>query len=243
VGDNLAIEGFSFYPPAQFDSSVILTVEKAALFHANRLMGGLEASGGQIVILDSILASGPYREAITVDQADLLLINSLIIGPAGLTVDHSAGYVVNNTFVALIGKGASSVCLHASNADLHLLNNFFLDDSPWPVAAISLHQTNDITLMNNLFFGDDYTIVDPLTDIEIVNECAWEGCREAGANLFALPQLSSDLHYLTADSPGIDAGINPSPWYDGPEIFYDCDGDTRPAGSGWDIGMDEYYSF
>ncbi|HPQ71410.1 MAG TPA: hypothetical protein PKW95_19940 [bacterium] len=117
------------------------------------------------------------------------------------------------------------------------------------VDASSLYgQSPRLTVRNNTFdlpwgtmlLQSDYTQCFNATQ---VNGCAWAGCDEAGDNLAGHAGLQGiyDGH-LVADSMCIDAGINPSPWYGGAEIYVDMDGQARPHGDAWDIGMDEYYS-
>ena len=133
--------------------------------------------------------------------------------------------------------------------ELIMLNNIievhgFGKDSTG-VYANSSAALSSVTLDNNHFDvpsggallhagGEDYYT------LEEVHACAWAGCAEAADNLTGDPRLRGIYNpHLTAASPCIDAGIDPSPWYDGPEIDIDFEGDTRPYGAAWDIGMDE----
>jgi hypothetical protein len=79
-----------------------------------------------------------------------------------------------------------------------------------------------------------------VNDLAALNDCTWEGCEATYGNLSADPRFAGadDLH-LKAGSPCVNAGIDPSPWYAGPEIHFDFDGNSRPAGAGWEIGADE----
>jgi len=130
----------------------------------------------------------------------------------------------------------------------HLLgNNIVHGGEGYEVLPVRVTTTGNaaIQLFGNDFYnqsGEALLIADGilLSDVDEVDACQWAGCDQAQGNIAAEPMLYGDFAHLTAGSPCIDAGIDPSPWYDGPEIDFDFEGDARPQGDGWDIGMDEY---
>ncbi|HPM76180.1 MAG TPA: hypothetical protein PK961_03745 [bacterium] len=134
-------------------------------------------------------------------------------------VRFNQGTMIDNV---IVGFKTSLDCSGGNQSDtLRLLHNNF---ARWPQDE-SLLDLGDLTIV----------------DIDEVNECGWNRCLEASGNISADPQFVSlnDPH-LSATSPCRDAGLDPSPWFAGPEIDRDIDGDPRPAGAAWDIGADEY---
>jgi len=83
-----------------------------------------------------------------------------------------------------------------------------------------------------------------ITDLAELNACGWSSCEAAADNLSADPQFVNpgqfDYH-ISSTSPCVDTGIDPALWYTGTLLDFDFEGDPRPAGAGWDIGMDEYW--
>jgi len=80
-----------------------------------------------------------------------------------------------------------------------------------------------------------------LTDIALVEACAWSGCAAAQGNLSLAPsfadEVTGDFH-LADDSVLRSAGEDPESAYAGPFADYELDGQLRPQGM-WDIGLDE----
>jgi len=137
-------------------------------------------------------------------------------------VRFNQGTMIDN---AIVGFKTSLDCSGGDQPDtLRLLHNNF---ARWPQDE-SLLDLGDVTIV----------------DIDEVNECGWARCLEASGNISAEPQfVSLDDPHLSATSPCRDAGLDPSPWFAGPEIDRDIDGDSRPAGAAWDIGADEYAAY
>jgi hypothetical protein len=56
--------------------------------------------------------------------------------------------------------------------------------------------------------------------------------------LFVDPD-SGDYH-LQNSSPCIDSGVDPTTYINPVLVEFDFEGDARPYGAGWDIGVDEW---
>jgi hypothetical protein len=110
--------------------------------------------------------------------------------------------------------------------------------------SIGIYFYQPMTLMHNDFLGEGPLMQSrdrPFESMDEINNCQWSECVLAGGNIAADPQLAGQNNYhLTQGSPCIDAGVDPSSWYDGVLVDRDFDGDTRPQGGAWDIGVDEY---
>ena len=109
------------------------------------------------------------------------------------------------------------------------------------------------TLVNNNLWGEYLNgfFLGPrggVFDLDTLNGCGWQNCDEASGNISVDPEFAdpTDLDFhLSNDSPSIDAGVDPTPWYEGIHLESDLDGHPRPIdgdGDGvadWDIGADE----
>ncbi|HPM77536.1 MAG TPA: hypothetical protein PK961_10620, partial [bacterium] len=163
-------------------------------------------------------------------EMKVIAINNLFHG-GGMTeynglIDLSGmlELIMVNNIIELHSFGSDSMGIYAYSSPAPATITLHNNDFYIPTGAVLLHAG-----------GQDYYT------LEQVQACTWAGCAEASDNLTGDPLLYG-VHnpHLTASSPCIDAGVDPSPWYDGPEIDIDFEGDARPYGDGWDIGMDEY---
>jgi hypothetical protein len=146
--------------------------------------------------------------------------------------------LILNNYILSRGRGGS---LNTFSPTVIVNNILEFQNLEWSGGA---YCEQPVTLMNNNFWGQDPhagNILDFIDSITQVNSCLWEGCVQAGGNIVAEPQFVGPFNnHLTPGSPCIDTGVDPLPWYDGVLADRDFDGDARPQGGAWDIGVDEY---
>lgn len=183
------------------------------------------------------------------------LVNNFIYGGDNNSGSSSAVRIydgeytlVNNTLVG--GKGFNGIGIFLNNATVKAVNNI-IDGGEMSSSStgITIHMNGgNVSLISNDIYSSslDYMIVDNailISDISEVNDCAnWPAsCVESLNNISKDPNYLDALHGDYHIGPGacVDSGTDPSLWYSGDPIHYDFDGDERPAGDGWDIGMDE----
>jgi len=158
------------------------------------------------------------------------------------------------------GKVANNILFHQSSNeysigiylgdinDVRIANNIiFSADGTNRYGVYEKNSNYDPTIfLNNLifdcpsgFYYDEGTTA--ITDISGVN--ALTECSDNITTTQTLSQLfvggSPFDYHLTSGSDAIDAGFNTSNSYWG-EVTDDIDGETRPKGSAYDIGFDEY---
>ncbi|MCZ7582310.1 MAG: hypothetical protein M5R36_02675 [Deltaproteobacteria bacterium] len=160
--------------------------------------------------------------------------------------------MVNN--VVEVGEGDLSIGVWAKGATMYLVNNVV--DGGAGVDSFGIYgdfPENDLTLVHNNLFGAEqnclvYLYAPPdnlcLDELTEVNSCSWAGCAAAFGNISGDPLFVSpgvgDYH-IQFTSPNRNAGFDPIPAYVGFDLAgVDIDGDVRPYGDAWDIGIDEW---
>jgi hypothetical protein len=228
------------------DAQVLLAGNRAAgALGVSSLVGfsdGVEIARGTVTLVGNVLvgglAFGVTGMAIsagvhTSDAAEPpLLVNNTARGGFAMWVVAAAEFetgatLVNNVFIVETGMAEEVGVLARGGFGLFWLhhNDIWCRDP----AHCSLFGVRDAS-------GDGFEI----KDIDALNRCAWDYCMAAEDNIAADPLLAgaNDFH-LQTDSPCIDAGTDPTAWFDGPDAYRDFDGDPRPLGGDWDIGADE----
>ena len=192
------------------------------------------------------------------------LFNNLIeIGDAttsiGVQVVAASVNAVNNTIITGDGDDVIGIINQFTGQEegiLQYVNNtltvgsatsdqaaFLFDGVPIPKVGLFNNNLYIPSKFSGCLVYDGTTCVTTLND---VHDCEWVGCYMADGNLDEGPGFVSPAtgdYHLKATSPLIDAGVNPLPLIR-PElsdwIWYDSEGNPRPAGDGWDIGAYEY---
>ncbi|NLH48160.1 MAG: DUF1565 domain-containing protein [Myxococcales bacterium] len=218
---------------------------------------GVEIRGGMALLVGNEIEIGPSAAENSIplvvdDSGSVTAVNNLlVIKPNRNTAEAvvwAAGpaTLINNT---LINQTADIPWGIGIFSEVVLINNIFSLGPSNEAAMLFINDQGQhlISLIHNDLFcnADTLNLIDAwfwtIDDLDELNQCLWEGCREAAGNLIVNPGFisSADAH-LAPTSPCIDAGVDPSPWYAGPEIHFDFDGEARPQGAGWDIGFDEF---
>ena len=194
--------------------------------------------------------SGSSRSYGVSSAGTATLANNTISGGSGSSCNgvyiSGTATLVNNVINGGLGYDSYGVYNHDGTATL--VNNT-IDGGSGSDYSNGVINGGTTTLVNNDIWGADmncliYQNGCQANTIGEVNTCAWTGCEEASGNisddpLFVNPS-EGDFHLQNA-SPCIDAGIDPVPDYIGSGLVdFDFEGDARPFGAGWDIGVDEW---
>jgi hypothetical protein len=146
----------------------------------------------------------------------------------------------------------------SSAGDFTFINNILEGGKAYASWCMTSHTVSKVTAVGNNFHGNgtaENCAVGRWTsglacvafDAADINDCSkWPGaaaCRESSGNLVGAPGVANfaarDYH-LTAGSPLINAGVDPSWYFEGDAYSLDLDGDWRFDYGAIDVGADEY---
>lgn len=237
------------YAPFIIITAVSLKVGSATLEN-NTIIAG-QAQG----IMDPTYA---YSTGLEIEADNIVMVNNLIVGgdapdgflgttSTGLKLECDTATLVNNTIVSNDAEYSSALIVKALS-QVDLINNIFTCGQGNSPVAIMIENGKFLFRNNNLHSPVNGCLLRTpaiqYRNIGLINDCTWLGCRDAGANIAKIPKFAgSNNYHLQNTSECIDSGVNPEQWCDQPIIGIDLDGDPRPMGSAWDIGMDEFQGY
>ncbi len=193
---------------------------------------GVFNAGAVLVAVNNFFDGGSGSDqgtcAVQNSSGTATLVNNIILGGAG--TEFSAGFIVDQGTTVLVNN---------------IIDGGWGSDS----RAMSIQSIGSVTLVNNDLWGaqQDWLVAADtweINDLSSTNACGWPSCSTAADNISDDPLLvdlaGGDFH-LSDASPCRDTGINPVPVYiEAGYVETDFEGDVRPYGNGWDIGMDEW---
>jgi hypothetical protein len=221
------------------------------------LTHGLFPNGAQVTANGNIIDGGEsIDEGFGVYlRSETILVNNLILNSGCAKwcytayVNTDGSTLVNNTIVGgTLATTTWGLDIHSS--EVAVVNNI-IDPGEATGNSFGIRITTSpvgVALIGNDIWGQDMDLLcesdgAPLFSAVELNDCAFwpTNCAETSGNISADPEFanaaSGDYH-LTGNAC-VDTGSDPAGWYTGGLADSDFEGDPRPSGSGWDIGMDE----
>jgi hypothetical protein len=201
------------------------------------------------------------QRALSLEQVQAHVVQSMLDSKGDTALHVGAGSRLNLVHGLVRALGASPVAMTvaAGAGEVAVANTIFDVQVPdRPVVGIS-NADAPLRLLHNVFFLDGDA---PASECPVnvagaacgggfaLNDCStWASCSQSTGNLAAALSYEAggaaggafEPWHLPAGSPCIDLGQAPhallpagAPW-----LRSDVDGDPRPSGAGWDVGLDE----
>jgi hypothetical protein len=211
-------------------------------------IAGFKSVNGGDLVLEDVEVVNFERGVEFADDADI--INSRFQGNGYGIVgfENLDGYffIHGNE---IVGNAWGGIAITQGDGNIYgntLVGNAFAATTFFQVGAIALgpHAGVATDLVDNIVVGNFYGISCEGCDVDARTNIVWgnntdfinDGTRHP-SDLNVDPLFAAagegDFH-VTAESPAVDAGTGIS------LDVTDADGEARPQGAGWDIGMDEY---
>ncbi len=224
--------------------------------------------GSDTIVTNNMIDAGSASNTIGIyAREDFLAINNIISGGSGsatlaIQINTSStvesvcnkGTLINNIIDSGSGSGSAKT-IEVYDSDLEAVNNILTNRSSAAESSIIVSNISEmpgkIKLVTNLFYASSSGTcwvqdamstncnVNSITNVNsnCGNISSME-CTVTTGNISGDPGLTSDYH-ISSGSICKDAGTDPSSYYSGSLADTDFEGDPRPSGSGWDIGVDE----
>jgi len=240
-GSYMAIEGFTTDPLTDDFPGVSVGHQEHIIIHRNVLNGGIFSVANPTIVSRNTLTEGKNYDTLIMSSANSVIVDNLIYGASAMLIERGQTVIMHNTIHIQFTLDRPSAGILLQGATSLVFNNLIIDESlGLTYGVISLGIAPYVELYNNHFQGMGlFNYVNTYTDLAEVNACSWSGCMAAQDNQDGDPLLSDEVH-LTATSPCVEAGADTASHFSGFWIDYDFDGDARPFGENWDIGMDEF---
>jgi hypothetical protein len=191
------------------------------------------------IIKNNIIQGGDgdaYTNAF-VDSAAIFSINSC-----------SSVKIVNNVLMADATNHEIAICVFIGGTGGRIANNsVFTTGGTSRCGMYEDGSGNDPTIVRNnlvfscptaLYYDEGTTAHTTIADVNNLAECSENITTAQSLSQLFVGGSPFDYH-LTSGSDAIDTGLDTSGAYWG-EVTDDIDGETRPKGSAYDIGFDEY---
>jgi hypothetical protein len=218
-----------------------------------RDLNHVESSASVELYGNTFDVTGGYRWSVDHSIRELVAVGNVFKGSSSLRLTRGL-FVDGGTLTALNNVFAFSSQEHWIGIDTAaggtIANNVFsatTETTPTAITGVRYVGSVDTLVVANDFYGVINALYETgtlasVSEMDVLNTCAWLGCTEAFGNMVADPQfvdaVSGDFH-LQPSSPCIDAGIDPSDYIWG-GVPFDIDGESPPNGGTFDIGADEF---
>jgi uncharacterized repeat protein (TIGR01451 family) len=184
------------------------------------VQGHIVLSGTQVMSNTTVQDGG----GLYLKDGVLTMTNAIIAGNhadragSGLYITGSPSCKLVHTTVARnLGDAGSGIHITGTSSTVAMTNTILVSHT----VGITCTAGNTVTLNGVLWYSNT---------INYNGECTITVTNEYTGN----PAFVADGYHLAASSEAIDKGVNAG-------VDDDIDGDPRPAGTGYDIGADEYY--